>query len=590
MKTEAGSPKPVIPARGPPTANLLNALLSALMCKAPVASTGLLTQLSWATPTSVFFKSAILRTVTIARRAKALGYESYHLPGVLTVDGRPNGGLVTLVRKSVPHRPGDTLNSGAAQLQLAWLNGRAVINLYSPPDKDEDLMQGFLHLHVRNQLQNKEYMFAGDSNSEVDNSPFFDFVQAAACTPCTDRTPTRWTGSRCIDWFGATPRFGLLWKGKMDTAVSDHVPIVATITGMDQPLQYQEGRLKPSPAWVKPDSVDTDAWRQALRDTWLQEVAETQEYRQLENSLRREIDGVQLEWDLYMRLPETCFRKAVKRLQRTRLRTEALQACAQLEQQAHYKNHKGHPGVHQMINLQTRSAGSCNRHESERRIGKQLARLYEARKLLLKPDSPAARLQLHRLLQKLWGSGGPAGFRQQWLKCTSEIIQCQAEQTRLAEERTASALSNWQADMRAGNLRKLSRWLKGREQDEKAVAITRNNVVALTRQQALDLIRAHWLELWGEQAAVDLTPENIGQTLLQGFPQRNKVAVQWQNLTTQDLLGAFRECKGAGGPDSWSSEEVKRLPEHAIGLMLRLSHSIGSTPVDCLTSSLKQPW
>ena len=123
--------------------------------------------------------------------------------------------------------------------------------------------------------------------------------------------------------------------------------------------------------------------------------------------------------------------------------------------QPHAKNRKGTVAVHRWVNLQASTAGERGVCEASRRRSRRLARLYEAQRLLLKPDSAGAQRQLSSLLAKLWPRGVPAGFRARCLKLRNEISACLAERTREEAALKDKALRQWRSDMSSGNLKKL---------------------------------------------------------------------------------------------------------------------------------------
>ena len=180
------------------------------------------------------------------------GFDTYHHPGPPCADGRPSGGLVTLVRKGVSHRFGDVLTMGAASFQLLWLRYQALVNLYASPGHEEDLCGGFLDLHIKNQLHNKQWLLGGDSNAASQDSRFADLVLSTGASLCTDHRPTRWESDRCIDWFASTTGANLQWVGHSGEVFSDHIMIQALFPQPGSEAELRKGRLRPMPSWEKP--------------------------------------------------------------------------------------------------------------------------------------------------------------------------------------------------------------------------------------------------------------------------------------------------------------------------------------------------
>ncbi|CAE7396951.1 dlpC, partial [Symbiodinium sp. CCMP2456] len=125
--------------------------------------------------------------------------------------------------------------------------------------------------------------------------------------------------------------------------------------------------------------------------------------------------------------------------------------------------------------------------------------------------------------------------------------------------------------MSSGNLRKLGRWIKGREVDQKSVVLVREGLVAGNRQQALEFIRAHWQSLWAQQRERRQDPSAVAATLLEGFPEGQRRQVQWQQVTAEHMQRAFSQVQGSAGPDGWTAAEVKHFPAPCVALMHQLS-------------------
>ncbi|CAE7718653.1 dlpC, partial [Symbiodinium necroappetens] len=419
-------------------------------------------------------------------------------------------------------RFGDVLTQGAATFQLLWSRGLAVVNLYAPPGHEDDLCGGFLDLHIKHQLHNKQWLLGGDSNAVSRDSRFVNLVITAGATLCTDHKPTRWQGEHCIDWFAGTTGVNLKWAGHSEEVYSDHVLIRATFPQPGVDAELRKGRLRPMPSWEKPAAAPAETWREKLLDCWNEDMTAHHAYAEICYRFQSLQPDVQHEWDLFMFLVDELHRRTLCALAADEsVLPELRDQCVALLAQPHVKNRKGTVAVHQWVNRLT------------------------FRRLLLEREA------FVKLLE-----GVPVGLR----------VFTAREEAALKDK----ALKQWKSDMSSGNLRKLSRWIKGREVDQKSVVLVREGLAAGNRQQALEFIRAHWQSLWAQQRERRQDPSAVAATLLEGFPEGQRRQVQWQQVTAEHLQKAFSQVKGSAGPDGWTAEEVKHFPAPCVALMHQL--------------------
>ena len=501
------------------------------------------------------------------KSASAKGLRGFHVPGPLAEDGRPNGGVAFLTSKQFPCRFGDQVTYGSAQGLLLWSKGTALLNFYSPPRCIDDLAEVFLQLFVRNDLHNHRWLCMGDFNENPTDSEFFRFITAAGGRPITDGKPTRHEGDECLDWFAASTNLGVQWRGHVRMEISDHVPVAAQLTDARAATSVTKGRLKPAAKWPKPQALPTDGWRKCLAEAWKNNVVDSPQEQALRSLLLQDQPSVQAEWDNFMWCLHHMFSGAYCTLAAGPPEDEVTKECAAAMLRPEQLHPKGLKVVRQTVNLATRSAGSCARTAKESKRAKRLARLYEAQRLLLlKPREQGRHPSLPALLRALW-SEPPRDFRALLLQVRSEIISLQSEQTREAEQLKNSRLKQWKQDMRENNLKKLVRWLKGRETEQRAVALQHNQRVAETRQEALSMLHTHWTEVWAERRHDSAT---VAATLKAGFGPQQGSAPAWGALTLTDLSKALGQAKISAGPDQWTATEVKYLPKEAQILFFEL--------------------
>ena len=348
--------------------------------------------------------------------------------------------------------------------------------------------------------------------------------------------------------------------------MSDHIPVWASVARTRSALDTTKGRLRPGPVWEKPSSISVQEWRKLLIATWDSCVAGS--FSRLLTILARQNINVHEEWDMFLDCLDLLFLNSFQCLADGHaeqvVRDEALDTlCKPFHNQP-----KPPLPVFQFVNLDKSSGGSQDDGVSHRKRAKRLARLHEARRLLLANNRSSTHdRQLGVLFHKLWGHR-PQGFQTAMCTIRREILDLQREQCCREEARKKARLDKWRQDMREGNLRKLVRWMKGKETEQKAVSIRKGNLVAETRKETLSLIREHWCSVW---QARPRSAEAIAETLLQGFPQELQGPRVWQPLTKDQLACAVLNCSGSAGPDAWSAAEVKHLPPQAIDLFFRLT-------------------
>lgn len=70
-------------------------------------------------------------------------------------------------------------------------------------------------------------------------------------------------------------------------------------------------------------------------------------------------------------------------------------------------------------------------------------------------------------------------------------------------------LKAWKQSIMNHDLGGLSRWIKGKEKDQRSVTLTDNNHVAATRQEAINLIKNYWTRIWEKQTAEAPSAEEL---------------------------------------------------------------------------------
>jgi len=204
-----------------------------------------------------------------------------------------------------------------------------------------------------------------------------------------------------------------------------------------------------------------------------------------------------------------------------------------------------------------------------RKLHRRLARLYELQKQVRKSfddniDSFTPNETV--LIRKIFPHNRPLHIHECLKFCREEITACKNHRDQIFKKRKVDALSRWKARIRQPDLSHLGKWLKQKEQHQVYVNIFDKDGFAHTDHESCEKIYTHWQSVWNEQT---LTPQVVAERLTQDFG--NCTQGQWITPDFDALLKSVRHCSGNGGPDLWSSEEIKDMPEKAIATWYKLT-------------------
>ena len=129
-----------------------------------------------------------------------------------------------------------------------------LINTYTPPDIEEgwDVVQWF---------------WCGDFNDLPEESESTDVMKGFGGEVITIGVPTRWEGSKNIDWAGSNHPWDVKDVEMEEYKISDHVPIRYEIK-VEEKEDKKVGTLKKSTSYVKPAWITKEGWQQALGEIW----------------------------------------------------------------------------------------------------------------------------------------------------------------------------------------------------------------------------------------------------------------------------------------------------------------------------------
>ena len=110
------------------------------------------------------------------------------------------------------------------------------------------------------------WLLVGDVNEEPGETVVGDWLASIGGTILQCNRPTRWGGSREVDWFASnhsrqigTPEPEILY-------FSDHIPFSVTVPC--NKVDLTRGCFRSFPCWTKPDSISRDDWISLLEKHW----------------------------------------------------------------------------------------------------------------------------------------------------------------------------------------------------------------------------------------------------------------------------------------------------------------------------------
>lgn len=133
--------------------------------------------------------------------------------------------------------------------------------------------------------------------------------------------------------------------------LSDHNGFLFNLIPQKNCISHKDktrGRLKPAPKWCKPDKLISEAWQEALANTWNILVTQLPSFQELQGLLSSCKEGkpqysaldpgceVQTPWDLFMQCLRACFKLTI---------TQLLQSETDEEFKAQLREMRSQPGA-----------------------------------------------------------------------------------------------------------------------------------------------------------------------------------------------------------------------------------------------------
>ena len=165
------------------------------------------------------------------------------------------------------------------------------ITYYGPPGSDVVAASLIFDFHTAIGGHRDSWVAVGDATGEPEDCDISHAWRAVGGHLVTDKKPTRWNSSRCVDWFCTNRPGRLRWLGHLDHHLSDHMVILAQ--------------------WEEVNTVG-EQWRQKLESHWT-EQQRSAAGQQLAALLEAPANiNVQEEWDLFVTMLSATYKSATE--------------------------------------------------------------------------------------------------------------------------------------------------------------------------------------------------------------------------------------------------------------------------------------
>ena len=502
--------------------------------------------------------------VAFSRACRTRGFRCFHAPGRPCSDrwgqDRALGGCTILVDSRLQARADIGIAGLTSQICGVWVQGWFVCAMYAPPRSNGERgpqleLCGLLHdvFTASGVSASDPWLLVGDVNEEPAESVVGDWLASIGGTILGCNRPTRWGGSREVDWFASnhsrqigTPEPEILY-------FSDHIPLSVTVSCNE--VDLTRGCFRSSPCWTKPDGISRDDWISLLEKHWASLVSP----HSLSHFLQTQDLDVDYEWacsrgclDDLMRgvffevassgsYPPEIRHVAVSRLQCASVKGGVPRHCVRQKARG----------------CQLEKTG-CMRLA---KLRKRVARLYELRRSLLAlhncsvvADEARVLSTIRSLQRRLRLSNEDLGLgRLESLLAVAKTELVDADR-RIRSERLVAWKSKLQSDMKFAG-----KWLKSR-QSVSHVSITTSHGDCDTNEDAVDAIVAWWKNFWDKLERTSPDDDTIAARLLEFTPPLQNSDLAWCPPTPVDLLRTAVDMRGSAGADMWRGDELACFP------------------------------
>ena len=339
------------------------------------------------------------------------------------------------------------------------------------------------------------WMVVGDFNDPPEtSSPSLFFASQGAKLLGDGKEPTRWDGTRCIDWAMAcapTECFPEYQGLERQIHISDHIGI-RFLLNVDARYPWR-GRLGTAPIWKKPEMIEPDKWIEALELSW-SHVGRSSEGMQLQESqvLPPTIHNMQKGWDSFMSCLNKCYYDAyAATLEKCQNENDVAELKKVMEKPG--QRYKGGTTKHQWVTDCTK-ANDPSPGQTGRSLRRRLARAFEIRRFCLLDKMPDPHL-IKKVFPQIDGDICIWDLKNRAQDLIEELKTMQKQEE---TERSNRCILEWKRRMNTGHFGDLSRWLKSKETPTKHVRVQDDQGIADHPRDITQKIYEYWEKMQNE--------------------------------------------------------------------------------------------
>ncbi|CAE7489220.1 unnamed protein product [Symbiodinium necroappetens] len=457
----------------------------------------------------------------LLQHLRRLGYRGWYFAGDTLTDVRGrkyiHGGILVAMREDVKGNVIDSFIHAEGEAALSCIGSAQIAIVWRRPHAQADgFLDNFTPWIADSCATATPFIAVGDWNWEPDENVFIATgLQQCNVMEGDQPVPSRWQSQRCIDYAIVNDPTLRLQASYDDAKLSDHKAV--WIRGADilptctQNLQS----LVRTPAFLKPASVSTSAWRKLLEKHY--------------DSAPIPVGSTESEWCALCAKASDAYCSALDSLG-YRVPTFGTRPKGSLPQTHGHK--------------------PANRPSDERNLSLRahLGRLLEVQRGQARGKDTAV---LEYKMERCRPPGVPPGHSEE----TREIVETAICQTETRERR--NRIARWRDKLLRGGSA-LSAWLHGRQLvlpslvtwEENGRQHQSSNIAS-----ALEAVAGFWQQVWKR----DVSQACTRASELAAVPPARPPA-SWA-LSAEDLQrAARRKSAGAAGLDGWTALELANLP------------------------------
>jgi hypothetical protein len=468
------------------------------------------------------------------------------------------GGAAVWVRQDKPAREIRRFQTINGQAIMIELDNLYIICTYIPPHSQEEIAVALSTLDewITPMGTLQPILLAGDFNHPPALAERWDAVAGRGASFGVKNEngiwlPTRWTGSRPIDWGWCSHPHMVKNIAFRDICISDH-KVLSWELHYNQ-KSVQAFRSVPTRSFALPESVHRSVWRQAVEKAWDHKTVPAP-------------STTEDEWAKFCQMVEEAF-------------CQACEDCnMDMPSPARFRGKGSHMQVHQRCSetFRLKQVASCRELKLRKLLGRTREALMQIHQGHDIPRPLSRRIWSHPLVRH-------AQFP------SIETIHTWAEQELLSTVRESqnARLQKWRHEMRT-DVKLAGKWVK----KDMAMPVTsvfepsfRAGAASQSNQESLQTIHAFWKQIWDrERPHPDEAFQFWQQGLAPGAP------LQWEPLTAEELhRQATRQKGAAGGCDGFCGDDIADLPLAAWHIFAELfARWQGRAEVPEIWKSIKQ--